>query len=50
MFSFAKILDKRRFDNAARNLFQVCKLSDNFGKLENARFRVAFALSTVAGR
>jgi hypothetical protein len=39
---FAKILGKRRIDRQARILSRVCAVSDNFRKVENARFRVAF--------
>ena len=48
MVEFAKMSDRRRIDNAALFLFWVCRLSDNFCKVETLDSEY-LALSSFAG-
>jgi hypothetical protein len=43
--NFATISDRRRVSFVDRIFFSICTVSDNFGKIENARFRVAFHIT-----
>lgn len=49
MFDFAKISGSDGFVKAARFVLPGCRASDNFRKVENARFRVACFYISVAG-
>lgn len=42
MMDFVKIPGSGGFDRQAQFVSRVCTVSDNFRKVENARFRVAF--------
>lgn len=49
MRDFAKISDSDGYVKAARIVSRVCTASDNFRKVENARFRVTRFCVSVAG-